>query len=355
LQTKLQHLGWDDDFDEAFRPHAEGSVPGRISVEHRGMYAVETSVGESWAEIAGRMRHHADDRSDLPAVGDWVVLEPRPGDNRSTITAILPRRTAFVRKESGFRTGGQVLAANIDLVWIVAAMTKGLSARRIERYLAVAWESGAQPVVVLTKADIATAAAERVAEIERVAVGAPVAITSAVTGDGVDDLRTQLAANKTAALLGVSGVGKSTLINTLAGADLLETRDTDARDVGRHVTVRRELVRVPTGGLVIDTPGLRELIAWDAEDGIDAVFGDIEDLIGRCRFADCAHRTEPGCAVRAAIAAGELDPGRLRTFEKMQRELRYVERRKAGKGALKVKRKVRRLTEDALRRAEMES
>jgi ribosome biogenesis GTPase len=355
LDTNLHVLGWNSELAEAFRPHEERSVPGRIAVEHRGMYAVYTDAGEMWAEIAGKMRHDAGDRSDFPAVGDWVVLQPRPGDDWATITAILPRRSAFVRKEAGFRTGGQVLASNIDLVWIVAALTRGLSARRIERFLAVAWESGAQPVVVLTKADIGEAEPERVAEVEQVAVGAPVVVTSAVTGEGLDELRVQLVGDKTAALLGSSGVGKSTLINKLVGDGLLETRETDARDVGRHTTVRRELVAVPSGGLLIDTPGLRELVSWDAEEGVDAVFADIEELIGRCRFADCAHRTEPGCAVRAALASGELEPARLRTFEKMQRELRYVERRKVGKAELKVKRKVRRLSEAALRRAELES
>ncbi len=337
MDERLVRLGWTDSEESAFRPHAvQGLCPGRIAVEHRGAYVAYTSAGDLWAEVAGRLRHEANGRGDLPAIGDWVALRLRPDGERSTVQAVLPRRTAFSRREAGFETNEQVLAANIDSVWILGALTRELSARRMERYLAVAWESGAQPEVVLTKADVSQADPERVAEVQRVAVGAPVHVTSAVTGEGVEGLLASLDGNRTAAVLGSSGVGKSTLINRLVGRDLLEIGETRDDDVGRHTTIRRELVLVPSGGLVIDTPGLRELMMWDAD--TESVFTDIADLESRCRFADCGHLTEPGCAVRAAVASGELELERLRSYEKMQRELAYAEERKKGKNELKQRR-----------------
>jgi ribosome biogenesis GTPase len=285
------------------------------------------------------LRHDAVDRSELPAVGDWVVLAPRPGENWATIHGVLPRRSAFTRKVAGYETQGQVLAANIDVVWIVGSLTRELSARRIERYLAVAWESGAAPVIVLTKADLGEADAGRIAEVEAIAFGTPIHVTSAVTGEGLDELRASLSPNLTAAVLGVSGVGKSTLVNALLGEERMATHETDSADVGRHTTSHRELVQLPSGGMVIDTPGLRELVPWDDEHGMDAVFGDINVLAAECGFRDCSHRAEPGCAIKAAIANGDLDPARLRSYEKMQRELSYVERRKRGRAAINSKRK----------------
>lgn len=356
MDPRLQSLGWTDAFEDAFRPHAHnGTIPGRISVESHGMYGTYTAAGDGWAEITGRMRHDATDRSDLPAVGDWVVLHPRSaGDDWASITHVLPRRSAFTRKEAGFRTQGQVLAANIDVVWIVGSLTRELSARRIERYLAVAWESGATPAIVLTKADLGEADDDRVAEVEHIAFGTPVRVTSAVTGEGVDELRASLQDNLTAAVLGVSGVGKSTLINALLGEERLRTYETDDADVGRHTTSHRELVRLPSGGLVIDTPGLRELTLWDSGGSMDATFGDINELAAQCRFDDCSHHAEPGCAVKAAIADGAIDRARLRSYEKMQRELAYVEGRKRGKAQANSKRKdkdIAKLSRE-LRRAE---
>ena len=340
MDAGLFELGWSAGLEEAFQPWHHELIPGRVAVESHGLYGVHTAEGHLWAEITGRMRYDAMDRSQLPAVGDWVALQPRPGADEALMRHVLPRSSAFVRKEAGFRTQGQVLAANVDIVWILGSLTRELSARRIERYLAVAWESGARPAIVLTKADLDEADEERVREVETIAFGTPVIRTSAVTKEGIDELRAMLQPNLTATVLGVSGVGKSTLVNALLGEERMATYETDALDVGRHTTSHRELIRVPSGGFVIDTPGLRELIPWDSD--VDASFTDIAELARRCRFNDCSHRREPGCAIQAAIATGGLDRARLVTYEKMQRELAYVERRKRGKAAMKSKRKERR-------------
>ncbi len=303
------------------------------------MFLANAQAGDLWCRLGPHLRSADLHREERPGVGDWVAVIPRPGDVQTTIEAVLPRRTALVRKEAGFRTQGQVLAANIDLVWIVSSLTVELSARRIERFLTVAWDSGAQPVVVLTKADLDGADSEMLAEVEAAAMGAEIVRTSALTGEGIDALRTLLAGDRTAALVGSSGVGKSTLINTLVGEELLETKQTRDDAVGRHTTTHRELVRVPTGGLLVDTPGLRELLAWDDDGGMGDVFADIDALATQCRFRDCRHRSEPGCAINAALASGDLDPQRLRQREKLRRELAWADRRKRGRAARDDRRK----------------
>ncbi|MDQ2984319.1 MAG: ribosome small subunit-dependent GTPase A [Actinomycetota bacterium] len=316
----LERLGWTPERDAEFEQYLEqGLVRARVAVEHRSQYVLYTEDGELRAELAGRLRHEGE----LPAVGDWVALKPP-----STIVAILPRRTVFSRKETLGATAEQVLAVNADAVFVTTALTeRDFKVRRLERYLATAWESGARPVVVLTKSDLCDWVDEAVADVEAIALGVPVHAVSAVTGDGVDGLRPYLAPNQTVALLGSSGVGKSTLVNRLAGREVLATQEIRADGRGRHTTSHRELVPLPGGGLVLDTPGLRELQLWDVSDGLDATFEDVAAIAEGCRFNDCEHKTEPGCAIREALATGALPRDRWESHQKLQRELARLERR----------------------------
>ncbi|HEX7312282.1 MAG TPA: ribosome small subunit-dependent GTPase A [Gaiellaceae bacterium] len=314
----LESLGWDASFADEFRPFEhDGLAPARVAVEHRSEYVVYSQHGELRAELTGRLRHG----DEHPAVGDWVAVAPRPDEGRATIHAVLPRRSAFVRKVAWAETKPQVVAANVDVAFVVAGLDLNYNVRRIERYLTLAWESGAQPVVLLTKADLCEDVESRVYEVESVAFGVPVHPVSAPHGDGVDTVRSYVPPGRTAALLGSSGVGKSTLVNALVGTELLAVREIREDGRGRHTTSHRQLVPLPEGGLVLDTPGMRELQLWDADSGIEAAFQDLESLAAECRFADCAHRREPGCAVRAALANGTLEMERFESWRKLQREL----------------------------------
>ena len=325
----LTTYGWSDRLQQQFHDFAaRGLAPARVIIQQRGLYVLATSNGEASAQLSGRFTHEAAG-GDYPVAGDWVAVALRPHEASATIHHLLPRRSAFVRKAVG--GGGpamQVVAANVDVAFVVASLNADLNARRIERYLATAWESGANPVVVLTKADLCDDSAMRKAEIEAIALGVPVLVVSVVTGAGLDDLREGFAVGQTAVLVGSSGVGKSSLVNALAGAQLMATqaiREDDAR--GRHTTTHRQLVLLPNGRLVLDTPGMRELGLWDADAGVAATFADIEALTAQCRFSDCAHTTEPGCAVQAAISDGTLDVSRWRSYTKLQRELAHLARK----------------------------
>ena len=322
----LSELGWSPALAVAFQPFAaSGLHPGRVVVEHRGALVLHSESEEIWADVPGRLRHRAASGADLPAVGDWVAFGRHAQGERATIEAVLPRRTAFVRKAAGFESVEQVVAANVDVVFVVTSLVDDLNPRRLERYLALAWESGAEPVVVLTKSDLCESIEAAVAQLGGVTFGVPAHIVSAVTGEGIDELTAHLAGGRTATLVGSSGVGKSTLVNRLCGSERLATAGLRPDGRGRHTTTRRELVVLAEGGCLIDTPGMRELTLWDAEEGLDQAFDDVEALAVGCRFSDCAHRTEPGCAVQAAVAAGTLDAGRLESFRHLQRELRYLE------------------------------
>jgi ribosome biogenesis GTPase len=331
----LAGLGWDARWDSAFAsmdagPNTPGLVPARVVAAHRGAWDVATGDGGPGlgAGVAGRLRHEAGP-AELPVVGDWVAIDARPAEEAATIHAVLARRTQLRRKApADYGTPVQVLAANVDVVIVATSLNREMNPRRIERYLATAWESGARPVVVLTKVDLAHDPVEvAVAEalLEEVAVGVPVVATSAVRGEGLDAVRGFLGAGRTVALVGSSGVGKSTLANALLGEERLivrEIREDDAR--GRHTTVGRQLVALPNGaGLLLDTPGLRELGLWDDGTGLDLAFADVVATAESCRFSDCRHEREPGCAVRAAVADGALGADRFAGWQKLAREERY--------------------------------
>ena len=320
----LRAFGWDDRHAAAFAKlvaNGAGGGPreaGRVVVEERGRYLVWMEGGEVPAAVSGRFRHDAAEAADFPAVGDWVILEPAAGD--SIIRAVLPRRTALVRRPpADYGAPVQVLATNVDTVFVMTSLDHDLKPRRLERYLAAVWESGARPVIVLSKADVAADLAGALAAVGSVAVGVDVLVTSALRRTGMDDLRAHLVEGRTVAVIGSSGVGKSTLINALLGEERLDTRgirEDDSR--GRHTTTRRQLIRLERG-LIVDTPGMRELALAD-DAGVDQAFGDIEELAGGCRFADCGHRVEPGCAVLEAIESGTLAPERLDAQRKLARE-----------------------------------
>jgi len=324
----IRSYGWSDALQHDFSPHAaRGLIPGRILVQQRGLYDVVTELGELAAQISGKLAHEAG-AGGYPAVGDWVALAARPAERAATIQAVLPRRSAFVRKAAFSHADEQVVAANVDVALLVASMNADFNARRLERYLSVAWQSGAAPVVVLTKADLADDPEAAVDEAESVAFGTPILAVSAVTGEGLEALAAWLKPAETAVLVGSSGVGKSSLVNALAGEALMATaaiREDDAK--GRHTTTHRELIRLPSGALVLDTPGMRELGLIDADEGLSTTFEDIEALAQGCRFNDCGHTNEPGCAIRAALESGELDSSRWRSFQKLQREMAHLERK----------------------------
>jgi ribosome biogenesis GTPase len=330
--AQLVALGWDDWFASRFGALARSSMhPARVVADHGAGHVVHTGAESLDAHLDGRLTAGARRRLDLvlPAVGDWVAIT-RSGPD-AVIHAVLERRTVFRRKVAGPTSQEQVLAANVDVVLVVAALDAAPNVRRIERTLAMALASGARPAVLLSKADLADADAdERAADVCRTAAGTPVLTVSAVTGRGVDRLPELVPPGRTAVLLGPSGVGKSTLVNRLAGSDVMRTAAVRSDGKGRHTTSHRQLVPLPWGGLLIDTPGLRELQVWtDLEEagGVARLFADVEELAVRCRFSDCGHTREPGCAVQAAIVAGELPPGRLESYRKLRRDATAIERR----------------------------
>ena len=320
----LYDLGWDASFAAAFEPYERAElIPARVVARHHGPCELFTERGRLGGIPAGRL---TDD--ELPAVGDWVAARPLPGERKALIEAVLPRRSAFTRKEAWRRTVAQVVAANVDTVFVVTAFGRDLNPRRLERYLTAAWDSGANVAIVVNKLDLAHDPAAELAAVESVALGVPVHAVSAATGDGLAGLEPHLARGRTVALLGSSGVGKSTLVNRLAGRELLATGEMSADGRGRHTTSHRELVPLPSGALLLDTPGMRELQLWAEEDTLDTTFVEIAELAAACRFSDCSHEHEPGCAVQGALADGSLSHERFSSYRKLQRELRALEIRK---------------------------
>jgi ribosome biogenesis GTPase / thiamine phosphate phosphatase len=325
----LTSLGWSTPFDRHFEQfRVQGLIPARVAREDRQVYLVFSSQGELAAEVSGRLRHSALSRADFPAVGDWVAIQPRLQERKATIQAVLPRKSAFSRKVAGKNTEEQVLAANIDTVFLVSGLDQDFEVRRIERYLTLAWECGANPVIVLNKVDLCPAVERRVAEVETIAFGVPIHPISATEQQGIDALRPYLGVGRTVALMGSSGVGKSTLINSLLGVERQQVgavREDDHR--GRHTTTYRELVLLPAGGVLVDTPGMRELQMWGDSDNLSNTFEDIEELAAQCRFRDCRHEKEPGCAIRRALQNGTLEHARFQNYLKLQREMSYLEAR----------------------------
>lgn len=325
IMYELSTLGFGPFFEEQLP--AGDVILARVAAEHRGGYHVWSNAGTGFAQIAGRLTRELE-RKAFPGVGDWVTLKSPPGSGHtSIIESVLARRTVFIRGAAGRQTRGQVVAANIDFVFVVCGLDADYNIRRIERYLARIWASGAQPLIILNKADVCEILDERVAEVKTVAVGVPVLVTSAIRSEGLEEIQPYILPGVTAAFIGSSGAGKSTLINVLLGQERMATMEIRARDGrGRHTTTHRQLILFPGGGLLIDTPGMRELQLFD-EEGIGAVFSDIEDLSAQCRFRDCRHQSEPGCAVRQAVAAGQLPTQRLDHYLKLEKEANAYELR----------------------------
>ncbi len=345
----LTDLGWSDYFEGHFAGFGnQNLVPARVAQEHRRAYLLYCEEDEVWAEVSGRFRHQAGSRGEFPTVGDWVAASVRPEEKRATIHAVLPRRSCFSRKavlsggmpDTGGKTDEQILAANMDFVFLVSGLDGEFNLRRIERYLSIAWESRAIPVIVLNKADLCSDIGSHLKEAESIALGVAVYAISAVDKQGLAVFGEHLNRGRTGGFLGSSGVGKSTIINALLGAEHLKVtpvRDYDNK--GRHTTTARELILLPTGGMVIDTPGMRELAMWDDQEGLSKTFDDIEELARGCRFRDCRHQGEPGCAVQKAIADGRLDAKRLQNYAKLKRELVHLSMRKDQRARLNSKKR----------------
>ncbi len=322
----------------------------RVALEHTHIYKVLTDEKEYLAEITGKMRHLAHAREDYPVVGDWVIIEPLPNEDRAIIHHVLPRFSKFSRKVAGGEVGEQIVAANINTLFLVMALNHDFNVRRIERYLVMAWESGANPVIILTKKDLCDDVEKKIEEAEAAALGVPIHATAALQDEGLEAFAQYLTEGQTAALVGSSGAGKSTLTNRLYGEEkqlVKEIRADDGR--GRHTTTHRELIMLPSGGVIIDTPGMRELQLWETGGSIDHSFSDIQLLAADCKFRDCRHEQEPGCKIQEALEDGKLSEERWQSYLKLQREAAYLERKTNKQAQLKEREKWKKIAGDRTR------
>ena len=355
VDSLLTNLGWSARFAADPAHDLPSTVPARVVRQERGLYHLLGAGPPLLAEVSGRLRHQALGPLDLPVVGDWVRCAPRAGEDRATIHAVYARRTLLARQAAGTDVHAQPLAANVDQGLVVSAANRDLNPRRVERYLSTLWEAGIEPVVVLNKVDLCASDLEdTLAELESAAPGATVLPVSAVTGAGFEAVAALVRPGRTLVVVGSSGVGKSTIVNRLLGRDVQDTGPARVDDDrGRHTTTRRDLVLLDAGGVLIDTPGLRELAPWEAESGVERTFAEVEALAAECRFRDCAHELEPGCAIQAAVARGDLDPERLLAYGKLRRELARQARKLDHQARREVRQRNKRLS-SAVRRRQVE-
>jgi ribosome biogenesis GTPase len=338
FKLKLKTLGWNKYFQNHLEQKGMEYSVGRVAMEHKHLYRVYSEHGDLLADVSGKFRYEVLGRHDFPAVGEWVLMSVRAEEKKATIHGLLPRKSKFSRKIAGTTTEEQIVATNIDTVFLVNALNHDFNLRRIERYLVLAWESGANPVIILTKADLCQDLEAKIREVDSVALGVPVYAISAAQKEGIEELAPYLREGQTVALLGSSGAGKSTLVNCLYGQEVQEVKEVrEGDDRGKHTTTYRELILLPQGGLIVDTPGMRELKLWDAEDSLQDSFKDIEEFSSLCYFNDCQHKTEHSCGVKEALEDGRLDTARYNNYKKLQKELAFLAKKEKQKEKLKQK------------------